>query len=84
MAYQDFTQPHTYCENVSGRTLAVLRFVGFSLCYLGIYITRPKRIYRLFKSLFQKDFFPGNLFEQRVYDFIVRLKLNKEAKKIST
>ena len=82
MAYQDVTQPHSYCEHVSGRTIAILRFIGFSFCYIGIYITRPKRIYKLFKSFFQKEFFPSNLFEQRVFDFFVRLKLNKKAKKL--
>ena len=82
MAYQDVTQPHSYCEHVSGRTIAILRFIGFSFCYIGIYITGPKRIYKLFKSFFQKEFFPSNLFEQRVFDFFVRLKLNKKAKKL--
>ena len=69
MAYQDVTQPHSYCEHVSGRTISVLRFIGFSLSYIAIYISRPIRIYRLLKSFFQKEFFPSNLFEQRVYDF---------------
>ena len=82
MAYQDVTQPHSYCERVSGRTIAILRFIGFSLCYIGIYITRPTRIYKLFKSFFRKEFFPSNLFEQRIFDFYVRLKLNKKAKKL--
>ena len=81
MAYQDVTQPHSYCEHVSGRTIAILRFIGFSFCYIGIYITRPTRIYKLFKNFFRKEFFPSNLFEQRVFDFYVRLKLNKKAKK---
>lgn len=82
MAYQDVTQPHTYCDHVSGRTIATLRFIGFSFSYIAIYITRPIRIYRLFKSFFQKEFFPSNLFEQRVYDFYARLKLNKKAKEL--
>ena len=83
MAYQDVTQPHSYCEHVSGRTISVLRFIGFSLSYIAIYISRPIRIYRLLKSFFQKEFFPSNLFEQRVYDFFTRLKLNKKTKKIA-
>ena len=58
MAYQDVTQPHSYCENVSGRTISVLRFVGFSLCYISTYISRPIRIYKLLKNLFRKEFFP--------------------------
>ena len=79
----DVTQPHSYCDNISGRTLSILRFIGFSLSYIAIYVSRPVRIYRLFKNFFQKEFFPSNLFEQRVYDFYVRLKLNKKAKKFA-
>ena len=77
MAYMDVTKPYSYCANVSGRTLAVLRFIGFSLSYICIYISRPKRIYKLFKNLFKKEFFPNNLFEQRLYDVYTRLKLNR-------
>ena len=82
MAYMDVTQSHSYCENVSGRTISVLRFLGFSLSYIGIYISRPVRIYRLLKSFSQKEFFPSNLFEQRVYDFFTRITLNKKEKKL--
>ncbi len=80
MAYMDVTQPYSYCDNVSGRTLSIIRFAGFSLSYAAIYLSRPIRIYRLIKNLFKKEFFPSNLFEQRVYDFYVRLKLNKKEK----
>ena len=83
MAYMDITQAHSYCEHVSGRTISVLRFIGFSLSYFGIYISRPIRIVRLLKSFSQKEFFPSNLFEQRVYDFFTRLKLNKKEKKLA-
>ena len=83
MSYMDVTQPHSYCEHVSGRTISILRFIGFSLSYVGIYISRPIRIYRLMKSFFQEEFFPNNLFEQRVYDFFTRLKLNKITKNIA-
>ena len=81
MAYMDVTQAHSYCENVSGRTISVLRFIGFSLSYISIYISRPIRIYKLLKSFFGKEFFPSNLFEQRVYDIYTRLKLNKKENK---
>ena len=59
----------------------IIRFLGFSLSYIGIYISRPVRIFRLMKSFSQKEFFPSNLFEQRVYDFFTRIKLNKKEKK---
>jgi len=83
MAYMDVTQAHSYCENVSGKTISILRFLGFSLSYISIYISRPTRIYKLFKNFFQKKFSPSNLFEQRVYDFYTRIKLNKKTKKIA-
>jgi hypothetical protein len=84
MAYMDVTQAHSYCENVSGKTISILRFIGFSLSYISIYISRPIRIYKLFRNFFQKEFSPSNLFEQRVYDFYTRIKLNKKTKKLIT
>jgi len=83
LSYQDVTQVYSYCENVSGKTLSFLRLFGFGLSYMTIYISRPMRIYNFFKNFFKKDFFPTNLFEQRIYDFYIRLKLNKNTKKIS-
>ncbi len=79
MVYMDLTKMDTYCDNVSGRMLAFLRLFGFLLTYSVIYISRPIRIYRLLKNIFKKEFSPNNLFEQRIYDFFVRLKLNKKA-----
>jgi len=84
MAYQDVTRPYAYCENVSGRMITILRFIGYSFSYISIYISRPIRIYRLFRNFFRKDFFPYNLFEQRIYDFYIRFKLNMKEKKISS
>jgi len=84
MVYQDMTQPHTYCNHVSGRMISFLRFIGFSFSYVAIYVTRPTRIYKFFRNFFQKDFFPTNLFEQRIYDIYIRFKLNVKAKKISS
>ena len=80
MTYMDITKPESYSEHVSGKTLVYLRFFAFSLSYLCIYLSRPIKIYRLFKNFFKKDFFPNNLLEQRIYDFFVRLKLNRKAK----
>ena len=77
MVYMDFTQSQSYCENVSSKMLIFLRFIGFALSYLAIYLSRPIRIYRFLKNFFRKDFFPNNLFEQRIYDFYIRLKLIK-------
>jgi len=83
MSYQDVTLTHSYCEKVSGKMLSIIRFMGYSLSYISIYISRPVRIYKFFKLFFQKEFSPANLFEQRIYDYSIRLKLNRKSKKIT-
>ena len=83
MSYQDVTLTSSYCEKVSGRMLSIIRIVGYALSYMSIYISRPSRIYKFFKLFFQKDFSPANLFEQRIYDYLIRLKLNRKSKKIT-
>ena len=80
MVYMDLTQAQSYCEHVTGKILTFLRFIGFFFSYIAIYLSRPIRIYRFFKNFFQKKFFPNNLFEQRIYDYYVRLKLNRQIK----
>ena len=77
------TRSDSYCEHVSGKMLIFLRFLGFFLSYITIYISRPKRIYKLLKSVFQKKFFADNLFEQRIYEFYLRAKLKKQQKKLA-
>jgi len=80
----DFTKGDSYCENVSGKTLIILRLLGFFLCYAAIYLSRPVRIYRLFKKILKKKFSPDNLFEQRIYEFYLRHKQKKQKKKLVT
>ena len=80
----DFTKGDSYCENVSATTIAILRFLAFSLCYTTIYITKPKMIYKLIKNLFQRRFSPNNIFEQRIFEYYLRYKLNKQAKEHSS
>ena len=80
MVYMDLTQSQSYCEHVTGKMLTFLRFIGFFFSYMAIYLSRPIRIYRFFKNFFQKNFSPNNLFEQRIYDYYVRLKLNRQIK----
>ena len=80
MSYQDMTLTSSYCEKVSGRMLSITRFMGYSLSYISIYLSRPSRIYKFFKLFFQKDFSPANLFEQRIYDFYIRLKLERKTR----
>ena len=78
LSYQDVTVTDSYCNNVSGKMLSFLRFLGFSLSYITIYISRPIRIYNFLKNFFRKNFLASNLFEQRIYDYYVRLKLNRK------
>jgi len=73
----DLTKGDSYCENVSGKTLGILRFLGFSLSYISIYISRPKIIFNLIKSICSKKFYANNLLEQRLYDIYIRYKLNR-------
>ena len=74
----DFTKQDSYCEHVSGRMLMFIRFFGFLLSYLTIYISRPHRIYKLLKNIFQKKFSANNLLEQRLYEFYIRFKFKKQ------
>ena len=74
----DFTKQDSYCEHVSGRMLMFIRFFGFLLSYLTIYISRPHRIYKLLKNIFQKKFSANNLLEQRLYEFYIRYKFKKQ------
>jgi radical SAM superfamily enzyme YgiQ (UPF0313 family) len=78
----DVTKGDSYCEHVSGRMLVFLRILGFLLSYITIYLSRPVRIFKLIKNLFQKEFFANNLLEQRIYDMYVRYKIGKKTKKL--
>jgi len=79
----DLTKLDSYCENVSGRTLMFLRFLGFLLSYLTIYISRPQRIFKLLKNMFRSKFFAKNLLEQRLYELYLRFRLKRQQKKLS-
>ena len=64
----DFTVGSSYCPAVSGRELAIYRFLGMGLFYVLAYGFHPSRLYRLIKGLMKGKFAPANLFEQRVLD----------------
>jgi len=74
----DLTKSISYSNNVSGIILMILRFVGFSISYLSIYLSRPKKIIDLIFNIFKKKFVANNLIEQRVYDMIIRSKLKSK------
>ena len=74
----DLTKSFSYCDNVPGIILMILRFVGFSLSYLIIYLSRPKKIINLIFNIFKKKFVANSLLEQRIYDMIMRRKLKSK------
>ena len=74
----DLTKSFSYCDNVPGKVLMILRFLGFSVSYVLIYTFRPKKIFDLVINIFRKKFTANSLIEQRVYDMIVRSKLKSK------
>lgn len=75
MTQFDFTMTKTYCRHAGSFEIMLYRIFGMGLFYFLSYVRSPKRLIRLIKGLIQKSSFqPRSLFEQRVYDFIVRLK----------
>ncbi|MBT4489597.1 MAG: radical SAM protein [Rhodospirillaceae bacterium] len=78
LAQFDFTLPKGYCQHVSGRELAIYRFLGMGSFYGISYLLHPGRLLRLVTKVFRADFQPRNLFEQRIYDNISRRRLLKQ------
>ena len=74
----DLTKSFSYCNNVSGITLMILRILGFSISYLIIYLSRPKKIINLIMNILRDKFVANSLIEQRVYDMLVRRKLKSK------
>ena len=72
------TKSFSYCNYVPGFLLMIFRFLGFSISYLIIYLSRPKKILMLFLNIFKSKFVANSLIEQRVYDMLVRRKLKSK------
>lgn len=75
MTQFDFTMSKAFCDNIGSVELLIYRIIGMSVFYIISYIRSPARMQRLLGMLFFRRveyFQPGSLFEQRVYDFIVR------------
>ena len=72
---EDFMQDASYCRNVSGWEVNFYRIIGMALFYVLAFGLHPQRLYRLFKTLFTREWQPMNLFEQRIYDLFMRRKL---------
>ena len=56
----------------------ILRILGFSISYLIIYLSRPKKIINLIMNILRDKFVENSLIEQRVYDMLVRRKLKSK------
>ena len=77
MTQFDFTLGRTFCRNVKPREIVFYRIMGMSAFYGLSYLRSPGKIFRLVKSLFETNFQPRSLFEQRIFDFAVRRKSKK-------
>jgi radical SAM superfamily enzyme YgiQ (UPF0313 family) len=78
MAQFDFTVTRNVCRQVGPREVLFYRVVGMSVFYTMSYLRSPSRLVRLVKLLFQnRPFSPRSLFEQRIYDLIVRLRTSR-------
>jgi radical SAM superfamily enzyme YgiQ (UPF0313 family) len=71
----DLTVPISYSKFISGQSLAYLRIFALSAYYLTAYIRYPNRFFRLFRLLKRTKFQPESVFEQRVYDLVMRKKI---------
>jgi anaerobic magnesium-protoporphyrin IX monomethyl ester cyclase len=74
MTQFDFTVTKTFCRHVRSWEILFYRVGGMMIFYVLSYLRSPGRLVRLVKSIFQIRFQPSSLFEQRVYDLIVRAK----------
>ena len=79
LVYFDLTKTASYCEGVSGRSLAFYRLLVYMFFYSTAYIVYPKRIFRVFKSILSAKFKPGNVFEQRLSDVFARRARSRSA-----
>jgi radical SAM superfamily enzyme YgiQ (UPF0313 family) len=73
----DFTRLVSVCRHVPGWEIAFYRFISMSAFYILAYLLYPSRIWSLLKGLTRQDFQANSLFEQRIYDYIKRARLNK-------
>ncbi len=71
----DFTISKSYCRHVSALEIFCCRILGMGIFYILSYIRVPSRLLRLITTFFKKETFqPRSLFEQRLFDIIVRKK----------
>jgi radical SAM superfamily enzyme YgiQ (UPF0313 family) len=78
----DLTIQKSYCENISGIHLSILRTIALSFYYLTAYIFHPIRILRLIRIFYNEKFQAESVFEQRIFDIIQRRRLLKNLNNI--
>jgi anaerobic magnesium-protoporphyrin IX monomethyl ester cyclase len=81
MTQFDFTVTKTFCRHVPTREILLYRVMGMMIFYVLSYLRSPTRFLRLVKGVFQTHFQPRSLFEQRIYDLIMRWKHTLAAKR---
>jgi radical SAM superfamily enzyme YgiQ (UPF0313 family) len=79
LVYFDLTKTASYCEGVSGRSLAFYRLVVYLVFYSTAYLVYPKRLLRVVKSIMSATFKPANVIEQRLYDIYARRTRSRSA-----
>jgi anaerobic magnesium-protoporphyrin IX monomethyl ester cyclase len=81
MTQFDFTVAKTFCRHVRSWEILSYRVVGMVVFYVLSYLRCPGRLIRAAKGIFQDRFQPRSLFEQRIYDFIIRARRTIRATK---
>jgi radical SAM superfamily enzyme YgiQ (UPF0313 family) len=71
----DFTVAKSYTPKISGAALVLWRAIGQFGFYAISYALRPWRATNLFHGIFRPGTLANNLFEQRIFDFFARRKL---------
>lgn len=73
----DLTAKSRFCPRVPSIILMLSTVMGHGLFYSIAYLGRPSRIWRVIKLVVKGNFAPQNLFEQRIFDLLMRYKLVK-------
>jgi len=73
----DLTAKSKFCPNVPSLVLMLATTFGHGLFYILAYLGHPRRIWRVVRLVISRKFSPQNLFEQRIFDLLMRSKLVK-------
>lgn len=79
MSLMDLRSSSTYCEKVGPRELAFYRLFGMASFYTLSYLLYPKRILRTIRNF--RSGRSDTLFEERLFGFLRRLRLERQARR---